>query len=200
LVRGTLGGVFINSSSALLKLPHENGKETQSGFIFEHEPRCKVCTSVNRGLYHKMYESDRFTIHDIYQKSIELGESISKSSMYRHFNKHFVTKEKQPTTYDYSEDNSPILDERDVFHIILEFFKNRASQKDIQKFRQDSIKFFEKFNESQYPLYTSTIFQGILRELLLYADLQYLLDDFQEAYSKAVNRALTSEYYQKTRK
>jgi len=169
-------------------------------FIFNPEPRCKVCTSVNRGLYHKMYESDKFTILDIYNKSIELGESLSKSGVYRHFQRHFVEKEQESTIYDYSDDNSPIIDERDVFHIILEFFKDRASKYEIQCFQKTSAEYFKNFNEAQYPVYTCNIFQGVLRDLLIQADLENLLEDYQHEYAEAVNRALTKEYYQSIRK
>jgi len=147
-----------------------------------------------------MRESGRFTILDIYQKAQELGEPFSKSSFYRHFSKHFVEKEKEPIVYDYTKDDSQIIDEVDMFYIVLEFFKGRASKDEIQCFQKTSAKYFENFHENTYPILTSNIFQEILRELLIHTDLQNLLDAFQEEYSMAVNRALTSEYYQKNKK
>jgi len=59
-----------------------------------YEPRCKVCNSMFRKEYEKMYRQAKGNIswQELARKAEQLGENISWKAFSRHFSKHFTSE------------------------------------------------------------------------------------------------------------
>ena len=136
-----------------------------------------------------MRQSTRYSIVNIYEKSRELGEEFSKASLYRHFNSHYTKKCIVQPTYDYSNDDSAIIEDDDIYQILINLLDG-LDRDQLDRFLEAHNQIIAEYSESNYPIYTVKILEKYLKEALRKAELDHLFHDFEVKYSKAVESVL----------